>query len=681
MRIHQCALTKILSVISAPSEPGSGLLDLVRGALYFLSEVRRTLTVRTPYISAGVQGTEVYLRVADDRTDMIVLEGKVIATPGAGSAVHFPAATVATGERLAAAAGALPKVTALPDEGTPFGVLRRLSVGELSWTLFYPELMVGADAAAYPRIEQAARLLVAGQRLQAETVLADVPAKGPEAGLAAALRASIAVARRDAVAAARQASLAVELAPEAAAPRLALSYARQLALDLEGATAAADEAAARAPDEPLPQSRLAELFLMQGELRRSRKAAAEASRLGASPLTDIVQGFADLATYRASAAEAAFRRALGAGSQNPTALLGLGLALIKKGDLAAGTAQLQNAVAADPASSLARSYLGKAYFTGRDDIAAAKQYAIAKELDPADPTPWFYDSIRLQLANQPVAALRGLERSIALNDDRAPFRSRLLLDQDQAVRGTSLARIYQDLGFRQLGINEARRALAQDPASSAAHRFLSDVYQGEPRLEAARVSELLQAQLLQPVGLNPVQPSLGFPDLNLIANAGPAQVSFNEFTPLFQQDGWQLNGTGVVGTQQTIGNELTATTLQGRTSVSIGQYFFDTDGFRENDHLQHKIYSAFGQVQATDWLNLQAEFRRRETNLGDRSLNFDPDEFRSNADESIDQDLVRLGGKRDLSPASHWSYRRSTVSSREDISDPCIISTTSETEF
>ena len=48
-----------------------------------------------------------------------------------------------------------------------------------------------------------------------------------------------------------------------------------------------------------------------------------------------------------------------------------------------------------------------------------------------------------------------------------------------------------------------------------------------------------------------MQPSLAFSDLNVIGNAGPAQVSFNEFTPLFQKDGWQFSGTGMVGTQDT----------------------------------------------------------------------------------------------------------------------------------
>ncbi|MGD9511218.1 MAG: FecR domain-containing protein, partial [Geminicoccaceae bacterium] len=648
LRLDENTITRI----DAPPEPGSGLVDLMQGGLYFLSEVRRTLSVRTPYVNAGVEGTEVYLRVADGGTDMLVLEGRVAATPGAASGVPFAPATVATGERLEAAAGAAPAVEALPDDGAAFGVLRRVSVGALSWTLYYPEVLVGAEADAWPRIGEAARLLVAGQRDRAEAVLAEVPDAGVEGAFAAALRTSIAVARRDAATADAQSARAVALAPEAAAPRLAQSYARQLALDLDGAVTAAAEAARLAPTEPLPQARLAELHLMQGDVARSRLAANEAARLGPSALTDIAQGYADLATYRATTAEEAFRRALAQDSQNPTALLGLGLAQIRRGDLAAGTMQLQNAAAADPASSLLRSYLGKAYFTARDGTAAAKQYAIAKDLDPTDPTPWFYDAIRLQLANQPVAALRSIDRSIALNDNRAPFRSRLLLDQDQATRGASLAQIYQDLGFTQLGINEARRALMLDPASSSAHRFLSDVYQGEPRYEAARVSELLQSQLLQPVGLNPVQPSLGFADLNVIANAGPTHVGFNEFTPLFQKDGWQINGTGIAGTQNTIGNELSATGLWGRTSVSVGQYYLDTDGFRRNDHLQHKIYTAFAQVQATDRLNLQAEYRRRESELGDRSLNFELDDYDRNLRSSIDQDILRLGGRLDLTPST-----------------------------
>src|SRR5690606_26766214 len=141
LRLDENTITRI----EAPPEPGSGLVELVRGGLYFLSEVRRTLSVRTPYVNAGVEGTEVYLRVADGRTDMLVLEGRVAATPGAASGVPFAPATVATGSRLEATAGTAPAVEALPDGGAAFGVLRRVSVGALSWTLYYPEVLVGAE--------------------------------------------------------------------------------------------------------------------------------------------------------------------------------------------------------------------------------------------------------------------------------------------------------------------------------------------------------------------------------------------------------------------------------------------------------------------------------------------------------------------------------------------------------
>ena len=109
-------------------------------------------------------------------------------------------------------------------------------------------------------------------------------------------------------------------------------------------------------------------------------------------------------------------------------------------------------------------------FPNQENTLSADQFAIAKQLDPNDPTPWLYNAIRKQSENRPVEALRDLEKSIELNDNRAVYRSRELLDQDQAARGTSLARIYNDLGFQQLGINEATKSLSLDPSNAGAHR-------------------------------------------------------------------------------------------------------------------------------------------------------------------------------------------------------------------
>jgi tetratricopeptide (TPR) repeat protein len=154
--------------------------------------------------------------------------------------------------------------------------------------------------------------------------------------------------------------------------------------------------------------------------------------------TQIVLGFAALTRIDIDQAKASFERAIALDSANPLSRLGLGLAVIRSGALERGRKDIQIAAALDPNDSLIRSYLGKAYFEERRDPLDAEQYAIAKQLDPNDPTPWFYDAIRLQTVNRPVEALHNIQRSIELNDNRAVYRSRLLLDEDLAVRQVSL---------------------------------------------------------------------------------------------------------------------------------------------------------------------------------------------------------------------------------------------------
>ena len=219
-------------------------------------------------------------------------------------------------------------------------------------------------------------------------------------------------------------------------------------------------------------------------------------------------GFARLVEFDTAGAREAFARAIAFVSADPLPHLGQGLASIRDGELAAGRADLEVAAGLDPNNALIRSYLGKAYFEERRAPLDAQQLAIAKELDPLDPTPYLYDAIREQTENQPVEALDDLQTSIRLNDNRAVYRSRLQLDQDRAARGTSLARIYDDLGFYDVAVQEAARSVARDPTQPAAHRFLSDALIGVRRTEVARVSELLQAQMLQDININPVQPSL-----------------------------------------------------------------------------------------------------------------------------------------------------------------------------
>src|SRR5690606_34617369 len=155
----------------------------------------------------------------------------------------------------------------------------------------------------------------------------------------------------------------------------------------------------------------------------------------------------------------------------------------RQGRLAAGRRALEIAASLDPANSLVRSYLGKVYFEEKQYGLASTQYDLARARDPQDPTPWLYDAIQKQTQNRPIEALRDIQKSIELNDNRAVYRSRLLLDQDQAARGSSLARIYENLGFERRALMETAKSLSFDPASHSAHRFLSDAYVNIPRHE------------------------------------------------------------------------------------------------------------------------------------------------------------------------------------------------------
>jgi tetratricopeptide (TPR) repeat protein len=201
--------------------------------------------------------------------------------------------------------------------------------------------------------------------------------------------------------------------------------------------------------------------------------------------------------------------------------LGLGLAKIRESDLHEGRREIEVATGLDPNNSIVRSYLGKAYFEEKRTALTEPEYATAKELDSKDPTPFFYDAIQKQTTNRPVEALRDLQKAIELNDNRAVYRSRLLLDSDLAARSASLGRIYTDLGFQQLALVEGWKSVNTDPTNFSAHRLLADSYSVLPRHEIARVSELLQSQLLQPLNMTPIPPRLAESNLFLISAGGP----------------------------------------------------------------------------------------------------------------------------------------------------------------
>jgi hypothetical protein len=309
---------------------------------------------------------------------------------------------------------------------------------------------------------------------------------------------------------------------------------------------------------------------------------------------------------------------------------------------------MRKATLLEPLVSLYNSYLGKAFYEVKQDQRAQKYLEVAKQLDPRDPTPWLYDAIRLQSINRPVEAVENLQKSIELNDQRGVYRSRLLLDEDQATRAANLGRIYNEVGFTQLGLQQGWQSVSRDPSNYSAHRLLADSYAALPGREAARVSQLLQAQLLQPINLNPVQPQRVETRL-LMPNAGPLTPSLYELNPRFVRERPTLNFSAMGGAQAAWGDELIVSGLSDRFSYSLGQFHYQSNGYRENNDLEHNIYNLFMQAAITPDFNLQAEYRNRETLSGDLASRFDGS-FRVFQHRDFDQETARIGARYSLSP-------------------------------
>jgi tetratricopeptide (TPR) repeat protein len=475
----------------------------------------------------------------------------------------------------------------------------------------------------------------------------------PRHAHAFALQSVIAVVQNNKDEALNLARQAVKLDPASSAAQVALSYAQQARFDLRGALASLQKAVQLHPDNALAWARLAELRLSMGQLNKAVDAAQKAVALHPNlARTQTVLGFAFLTQTKTQEAKTAFARAIELDQAAPLSRLGLGLAKIRQGNLAEGTQEIEIAASLDPDNSLIRSYLGKAYYEQKRGRLAAKEFSIAKELDPNDPTPWLYDAIYKQSVNRPIEALRDIQKSIELNDNRIVYRSRLLLDEDLGGRGARLGSIFRDLGFEQLALVEVWKSVYINPGNHSAHRLLADTYSLLPRHEIARDSELLQSQLLQPINTSPVQPRLAGNGLAFLDDTGPANVGFNEFSRLFVANGLRLQADGILGSQDTLADNVILSGIHGKVSYSIGQFHFETDGFRANNDLKTDIYNAFVQLDMSPSTSVQAEFRRSEERKGDRAEFFDPNLFFKNSRQQITVNSVRLGFRQRFAPNS-----------------------------
>ncbi|MGH8533017.1 MAG: FecR family protein, partial [Gammaproteobacteria bacterium] len=106
----------------APEKPA--WLEFLHGAVHIISRVPRALNIHTPFVNAGIEGTEFALRVDPAQAELWVYEGRVRLSNPAGQLL------VASGEAAIAPQGQAPQ--------------RRIVVKPrqaVEWALYYPPLL------------------------------------------------------------------------------------------------------------------------------------------------------------------------------------------------------------------------------------------------------------------------------------------------------------------------------------------------------------------------------------------------------------------------------------------------------------------------------------------------------------------------------------------------------------
>ena len=652
--------------ILPPSESG---LFLWHGLLsFFHRDKPGRIRVLTSGTTAGIEGTEFLLEAAGpadaQTTTLSVIDGQVLFTNDHG------ALTLTNGDQAVAEAGRAPKPTA--------GFVAQ---NLLQWCFYYPAVLdlrnlplspdeeksladslaayrsgdVPAALEKYPenrqtasdaeRVYFAAVLLAAGQVQPAEASFSALSSTNSDERLprlAAALRSLISAVNRAPQSSILNLGLSTEL--------LAASYFEQSRADRGTSLATALDLARRATtNSPLfsfAWERVAELEFSFGRTDRAAEALTHSLALAPRNAQALaLKGFLLAAQNRTREAMDSFNCALAVDSALGNAWLGRGLCRIRRGDRPGGREDLLIAAALEPRRAGLRSYLGKVWGDAGDTPRALHELYLAKSLDTNDPTAWLYSALLNEQNNRINDGIRDLEKSQALNDNRAVYRSGLLLDQDRAVRSANLARVYQEAGMDLVAVREAAHAVSADYANYSAHLFLANSYNAlrDPneinlRYETPTYVEYLVGNLLAPVSAGVLSPA----------------ITQQEYSRLFERDHF-----GVVSETEYLSRG--AWTESGAQYGTFGNLSYDLEGFyrsdpgqrANNDTEQRQLAFTFKQ-QLTPQDSLYGYILQFKSDGGDLLQYYNP----SNAIPGLrtrenQEPLLVLGYHHEWAPGSH----------------------------
>ena len=429
----------------------------------------------------------------------------------------------------------------------------------------------------------------------------------------------LANALRTLIAAVKHETFALAASPQLATEFLAASYYAQSQAgpkSLEHALQFARQTVEKSPEFGFGWKRVAELEFSFGRTEQAMTALDHALRISPRNAEALsLKGFLLAAQNKTPESIAQFDRALALDAALGNAWLGRGLCQIRRGDLQSGRENLLIAAAMEPQRATLRSYLGKAFGDASDPAHALHELNLAKQLDPGDPTAWLYSALLHEQNNRVNAAVRDLEKSQALNNNRGVYRSSLLLDQDRAVRSANLARTYAEAGLEDFALREAGESVAKSYANFGSHVFLQNAYQQNVssgpfgrRFETPTFSEHLISVLLGPVDGSIISPN----------------VSQQEYTRLFERDGAHISSA----TEYLSRGAWTLNNVQygtfGATSYAVEADYLSDPSQAANAQLEFHSFSASIKQKLTPKDAVFLQIYESSWQGGDTSQHYDP---------------------------------------------------------
>ncbi len=655
-----------LGIVDAAKKRLRSVYRLLKGEMWMRNKNRGLVVdIDTPTMVLGVRGTELNAFTDGETTTVLtVLRGNVLATRGAEE-------VAATAGRQVVSRTGLPLQTStlLSPEDTvqwtihvppglfapPSGVSSgpRRSVLEKASSLAAQDKVseavkaVEEGLAAYPGDEDlqvygAALSLKSGRPSEAHDRLGRLASQYPNNASAYryfSLSALLLDKKEEALQAAER-SIALE--PSDPQGYILKSYAHQSMFDLSEASDALEKALAIDGTNATALLNLARIRFGSDYpeqawnlLLQSEAAAPESGRV------QELKGFLLLAKQQTDNAMAAFEKALQADSSLGESHLGLALCRMRRAEPEAAMEEMSAAVLLEPRRSLMLSYWAKMLYQLKRFDQALDMLALAKELDPKDPTPYLYEGIIHRDLNRPSEAVESLHAAIALNDNRGVYRSRFLMDQDLAVKNVNLFILYQQLGLSAWAQSKAVSSIKQDFANYAGHLFYGSALVDSGTRTVAGASELLLARILQPANFNAVN-------------------SFNSYTPFFDEPAIDGIATAKGGNHKNRGYDIAVfgAIPEHNLAFYADNYYGATDGWRGTNTDRNSGIGALLKYDPTPDDQLSLSYRTLCQKQEDDALGRNMYDQPSNSLDKTDADTDKLefGYHHHFSPGTDFIF-------------------------